>query len=181
MNRELIQAGMQLILEGLEVDRSDHNFKGTPLRYAKMLEEVFGAPDTETPVFEENYTNVVILKNHTFYTMCPHHMAFVRLKASVCYIPNGRVIGASKLMRLMHDCNRTPMTQEMLTARILERILDLTKNGNNGAGIYIEGHHDCFRARGVRSHEASMVTFKFAGQMENLENQRMFLDVVLRG
>lgn len=178
MDKHLIEQGMALILKGLNVPTDDHNFKDTPGRYAKMLEEIFGAPDTATPVFEENYTDVVILRGHTFFTMCPHHMALVTLRAAVCYIPSGAVIGASKLMRLMGDVNRFPMTQEMLTARILERILELTANGNNGAGVFLEGNHDCFRSRGVKSPSASMITFKFAGEMKNVENQRMFLDLV---
>lgn len=177
MDQLKLEVGMKLILEGLEIPLDDHNFDETPSRFAKAMSEIFGAPDTTTPVFEESYTDVVIMRGYEFHTLCPHHMFPVKLRAAVCYIPNGKVIGASKLMRLMHDCNRYPMTQEALTAKILDRILSLTEGGNNGAAVFLEGEHGCFRIRGVKSPSASMVTFKFAGKMELLENQKMFLDL----
>lgn len=178
MDKELIQQGVSMILEGLGVDKTDHNFTETPRRYAKMMEEMFDVDRTETPVFEENYTDVVILRGHVFYTLCPHHLADVRLRASVAYYPAGRVIGASKLIRLMHDCNRHPMTQEALTAAILERVKDLTDSMNNGCAVMLEGEHNCFRMRGVRSEEATMITYKFSGRFEQPEEQKLFLQMV---
>jgi GTP cyclohydrolase I len=168
-----------MLLEGLGVDPNDHNFAETPRRYAKMMEEMFDVDRTETPVFEENYTDIVILRGHVLYTLCPHHLADVRIRASVAYYPNGRVIGASKLVRLMHDCNSHPMTQEVLTDAVLRRIQELTQGMNDGCAVMLEGEHNCMRMRGVRSEEADMVTYKFSGRFKNNpEEQRLFLQMV---
>lgn len=180
MNIEKMEDAIAAFLTALGVDTNDHNFAETPRRVAKVYAEMFGAPETETPVFDENYSDVVILKGHTFFTMCPHHLLPVKLIASICYIPNGKVIGASKLMRLMHDCNDQPMTQEFLTNKILARILELTNGGNKGAAVYMEGSHGCFSCRGVKDHGATMITFRFDGEMELTENQAMFLAQVKR-
>ncbi len=165
MNKELIEQGTRLILQGLEVDPTDHNFAKTPERFAKVFEEVFTPPKTGWPVFEEDYTDMVILRGHTFWTFCPHHLLPVKIKASVAYVPDGRVIGASKLARIIHEVNVTPMTQEKLTAEVLTKLRELTSFTSKGEAVLMEGNHGCFAIRGVRS-AASMVTCKFNGVFE---------------
>lgn len=177
MDLAKIEAATKLLLEGLGVPH-DHNFHQTPHRVARMMQEIFSPPEIDIPVFDEDYTDVVVMRGHVFYTLCPHHLLPVKLRASVAYIPNGKVIGASKLMRIMHDCNRYPMTQEKLTQAVLDRILDLTNHTSSGAAIYMVGQHGCFQVRGVRSHDAEMVTYKFSGVFkEDTEQQRRFLEL----
>jgi GTP cyclohydrolase I len=164
-----------LILKGLGVDPDDHNFDRTPQRVADVYEEMFRPPDTGYPVFDEKYTDMVVLKGHDFYTLCPHHLLPVYIKCSVGYMPNGKVIGASKLMRMVADANRMPLTQEALTAMILERIDHLTAGTSKGAAIILEGEHGCFKMRGVKSHAAKMVTMKFSGSFcDSIPLQRQF-------
>jgi GTP cyclohydrolase IA len=165
VQRDKIEEGIKLVLEGLGADLADHNFSETPRRVADVYEELFTPPETGYPVFDEQYTDMVLMRGHTFYTLCPHHLLPVRLKASVAYIPNGKVIGASKLMRMMHDANRMPMTQEALTAAIQKRIWELTQGTSKGEAVHIQGWHGCFSVRGVRS-DANMVTLKYGGEFD---------------
>lgn len=180
MDTDKIAAGMRLILEGLDVPFNDgsFNFDKTPERYARALAEMFAPPEVEIPVFNESYTDDVIIKNHVFYTMCPHHMFPVKIRASIGYLPAGRVIGASKLMRMMHDVNRLPMTQEALTAGIVARVDQLTEGNNRGTIVKLEGQHGCFSVRGVKSHEASMVTLKATKEFDSGDMRRQFMDLV---
>lgn len=167
MNIEKIEQATRLLLEGLEVDLNDHNFADTPRRVAKAYAEIFSPPDIDIPVFDENYSDMVMMRNHMFHTFCPHHLLPVDLTASVAYFPRGKVIGASKLIRIMHDVNRKPMTQEALTNAIRERITDLTEGQNHGVAVFMRGQHGCFSMRGVRSHAADMVTWALSGRFES--------------
>lgn len=165
LNLELIERGARQMLIGLGVDITDHNFASTPARVAKVMAELFVPKETEWPVFDEDYTDMVMLRGHEFYTLCPHHMLPVKLTAWVAYMPNGKVIGASKLARMLHECNRHPMTQEKLTAAALESVDRLTSGTSTGAVVLLKGEHGCFRIRGVKSC-ADMVTIKSNGVYE---------------
>lgn len=165
MNLPKIEEGMKLVLEGLGVDLNDHNFNTTPKRAARVYQEMFEPKPTEWPVFDEEFTDMVVMRGHEFWTVCPHHMLPVRLVASVAYIPNGRVIGASKLIRMIHEVNTAPKTQEKLTAEIISSIDKLTEGTSAGSAAWLMGEHGCFRIRGVKS-AANMVTCKFSGDFE---------------
>lgn len=180
MNRELIEQGARLILQGLEVDVDDHNFARTPQRVADVYEEMFCPPNTGYPVFSEEYTDLIMIRGHEFYTMCPHHLLPVHIWAAVGYKPNGQVIGASKLMRMMHDVNRIPMTQERLTKEIQKRIWSLTMNTSAGEAIILKGHHGCFSMRGVKSHAATMLTVKYGGEFEQNAELRQRFEMLVR-
>lgn len=153
-----------MILKGLGVDPHDHNFERTPQRVADVYEELFDPPNTGWPVFDEQFTDMIVMRNHVFYTMCPHHLLPVEIRADVAYVPNGKVIGASKLIRMIHDANRFPMTQEALTYAIQKRIWELTNKTAQGEAVLLRGRHGCFSMRGVRSHTANMVTVKYGGK-----------------
>lgn len=180
MNHKLIEAGVAMILDGLGCDPdTDHNFADTPKRVAEMYKELFQPPDTGWPVFDEAFTDMVLMRRHTFYTLCPHHMAQVEIRASVAYMPNGKVIGASKLLRMIAEASDKPYTQEFLTYRIVEKIRELTQGTSRGEAVLLIGEHGCFRMRGVKSHDAQMVTVKFGGEFEkDQELQRRFFDLV---
>lgn len=181
MDIDRIEMGARLMLEGLGVDLQDHNFATTPQRVAKVYQEMFCPPETGWPVFEEDYTDIVIMKGHTFFTLCPHHMLPVKLRASIAYLPNGQVIGASKLVRMLHDANRLPMTQEKLTAAAIAHIDELTGFTSRGAAIMMTGRHGCFEIRGVKS-DAEMITCKFTGAFENDKDlQFRFMSLVGNG
>lgn len=159
-----IRDAVRLLLEGLGCPPEDHNFDKTPGRVAKAYAELFAPADTEWPVFDEDFTDMVVLRGYEFYTLCPHHLFPVKLRACVAYIPNGKVLGASKLARVCNDANRYPKTQEALTNDIVERLDELLEGNASGIAIQLEGWHGCFSIRGIKAHAASMVTTKLKGQ-----------------
>lgn len=173
LNMQQIEEGAFLMLKGLGVDVTDGNFATTPQRVAKVMQELFVPKETEWPVFEEDYTDLVMLRGFEFHTLCPHHMLPVKLVATVAYIPQGKVIGASKLGRMLLECNRMPMTQEKLTDMAMQSIITLTSGTCAGAAILLRGEHGCFRVRGLKS-GADMVTIKYSGtfDMDELLQQR---------
>lgn len=178
MNAFKIEAAIELLLEGLGVDIEDHNFRDTPARVAKVYKEMFVPAKSSMPVFAEEYTDIVMLRGFQFYTMCPHHLLPVKLTTSVAYIPDGKVIGASKLGRIQLECNRYPMTQEKLTFEILQKLNAITRGTASGAAIIMRGEHGCFQIRGLRCN-SDMVTIKYAGCFEADEAmQRKFMDLV---
>lgn len=175
-NRAMIERGAAYILEGLGVDITDHNFSTTPQRVADVYEELFTPPETNWAVFDEDYTDIVIVRDHLFHTMCPHHLLPVTIRAAVAYFPAGKVIGASKLMRLIDEVNRKPLTQEKLTDLICQSIKKHTSDTSLGEAVLLEGLHGCFSIRGRKSH-AGMVTMKFEGRFKDEpEWQRRFLE-----
>ena len=176
-DRLLIEQGAMLILEGLGVDLESHNFASTPARVAKVYEEMFVPKHTGWPVFDEEYTDIVIVAGHEFFTMCPHHLLPVKITAAVAYFPNGKVIGASKLMRLIDEVNTQPMTQEKLTDEICSSIKSHTEGTSLGEAVLLVGKHGCFEIRGKKS-GACMKTYKFKGCFEEPENQKRFLELV---
>lgn len=180
MDDDKIIAGARLLLEGLGVDLNDGNFATTPQRMLKVYKELFSPPDTEWPVFEEDYTDIVVMDGHKFHTLCPHHMLPVAIEASIAYVPNGQVIGASKLIRMIHDSNRGPMTQEKLTNEIIKRVDELTVGTSKGTAIILKGNHGCFSMRGVRCPFATMKTLKWSGVFEQDAWQTKFLSLVGR-
>jgi|HubBroStandDraft_1064217.scaffolds.fasta_scaffold00148_38 GTP cyclohydrolase I len=169
--------GAQLILEGLGVDLTDHNFANTPQRMLKVYKELFNHPLEEIPVFDEEYTSLVVMKHFEFVTLCPHHMLPVVIDGSIAYYPKGRVVGYSKLARIMLEANTCPMTQEKLTDTIMKRLTELVPT-SSGSALILEGKHGCTAHRGIRS-DCVMVTTKFQGVFEqDKELQMRFLGMV---
>ncbi len=181
MNRALIERGVQMIIDGLLDGEVDHNFTDTPRRVAEVYEELFvPRKANHNVVFDEDYTDMVLVRGHIFHTLCPHHLLPVELTAHLAYMPAGKVLGASKLIRLIHECNTKPMTQERLTSAILTRLNELTERTATGGACMLVGRHGCFSMRGVRSHSADMKTLKYAGVFEEPAMQQRFLDMVTR-
>lgn len=158
MNHSLVEKGVQLILKGLDCDTKDRNFAETPERYARALEELFTPKQTEWATFSESYSDFILLRGHVLWSLCPHHLLPVRMEVSVAYIPNGEVLGLSKLARVLHECNPGPILQEAFTRQVVERIDDITGD-NHGAACLVQGTHDCMQIRGVKTN-GDVVTYK---------------------
>ena len=154
---------MTLILEGLGVDRKDRNFQDTPERYARALTEMFDPPNTDLATFPESYSDFILVRDHRMYSMCPHHMLPVKLFVSIAYIPNGRVLGLSKLVRLAHECNRGPLLQEAFTKAIVGLVDKVCHP--QGVACLVEGRHGCMEMRGIHS-DSHTITYKFAGMFD---------------
>lgn len=172
MKQHLIEKGVDLILKGLEVSRNDHNYTDTPERYAKALYEMFNPQETEWATFEEAFTDFILLRGHQLYSLCPHHLFPVKFVVSLAYIPDGHVLGLSKLARLLHECNRGPLLQEAFTKQVIDKVHQICPSVQ-GVACFITGEHGCLSMRGIRS-EADFITYKLDGaflQDKNLENR----------
>lgn len=176
MNRQGVERAILALIQAAGWD-DDHNFEDTPRRYADVLEEMFTPKESGWPVFDELWTDEVIIRGHTFFTVCPHHLLPVKITASVGYIPNGKVIGASKLVRMIHDVNTKPLTQERLTALIALSIQKLTQGTSRGEAVVLTGSHGCMEIRGVKSN-GNMVTSKFTNGFDTPEMRERFFQIV---
>lgn len=169
INMSKIERGVRLILEGINADLSDRNYKGTPSRVARMYREMLSPPRNSLRTFEEHHDNMVILRGHTAFGLCPHHLLPVEMRVSLAYIPRKRVLGLSKLARAVDEHLTTPILQESLTDTIAhclhERLEPL------GVGVVIVGSHGCMRYRGVRTN-ADVITSAVTGVFRNVAGAR---------
>jgi GTP cyclohydrolase I len=160
MNREKIERGVRLLLEGLELDLSDRNLVGTPRRVARMYAEFFSPKKNNFATFPETHSNMIILRGHEIVGVCPHHLLPVRMRVYIAYIPNKRVLGLSKLARCIEGHLTRPVLQETLTddiAQDLQLRLD-----PKGVGCVVVGMHGCMRDRGVHT-SGDVVTSSMTG------------------
>lgn len=159
----------QIIKEiGENPDRE--GLKDTPKRIAKSFEKLFGGykldPKNFLTEFDgENYDEMIICKDIDFFSNCEHHMQPFFGKISIGYIPDKKIIGISKLPRIVEIFARRLQNQERLTMQIAKTLLELLKP--KGVGVVIEARHLCMTARGVEKQNAIMTTSSFNGLFKN--------------
>jgi GTP cyclohydrolase I len=186
-----IEKGMHLILRGLKKEFglkiNDQHFLDTPKRVSRAFAEIFeGVRDTEEQVnsilstaFEDDTDEMIIVNGIHVFSMCPHHFLPVELYMSIAYIPNGKILGISKLARLAEILARRPVVQEQLTYEITEC---LKKINPRGAAAYVEGQHFCMRMRGIRKSESVTVTTSVIGAFkEDQATRSEFLSLIQKG
>lgn len=172
MKEELIQDGVRLILQGLEVDPDDRNYKDTPKRFSKMMREMFIRPTPNFPTFADHYSGIILARNHVIYTLCPHHLALVDLRIDMAYLPTSEVYGLSKLGRIADSLNTKPLLQEEFT-RLLGLELDKIP-GCRGAAVVVTGNHGCMRVRGLKT-SGDVITSTHSGEFSHPEVWNNFL------
>ena len=165
---ELIRDNMETVIDVLGLDREDDSIGGTADRVAKMLvkELCYGLSYNRFPkisVFENKmkYDSMVIQKDITFHSLCEHHFVNFNGMAQVAYIPNGKVIGLSKLNRVVNFFARRPQVQERLNEQIfraLEYVL-----GTSDIAVLISAEHLCVKSRGIGDQNSGMTTSKLGG------------------
>jgi len=165
-----IKAAMREILEAVGEDPSREGLRGTPQRVAQMYEELFGGmfedPSEHLQVeFTEKYDEMVVLKDIPFYSMCEHHFLPFMGKANVAYIPNGKVVGVSKLARIVEAFARRPQVQERLTCQIAEMLMQGLQA--KGVGVVLEATHTCMTIRGVKKPGSIMMTSAMLGSFRS--------------
>jgi GTP cyclohydrolase I len=178
-----VQEHIEKIMYTLGLDLSDDSLKGTPLRVAKMyVNEIFaGLNDKHKPkmsTFENKYKygEMLVEKNITVYSTCEHHLLPIVGKAHVAYISSGRVVGLSKMNRIVDHFAKRPQVQERLTMQIvkeLQKALD-----TEDVACVIDAKHLCVNSRGIRDIESSTVTSEFGGQFKNQNLRKEFLDYI---
>ena len=176
MDREKIKKAVTMILESIGEDPSREGLKGTPDRVASMYEEIFSGigkdPAEVIKVFtEEEHDEMVMLKDIPFYSVCEHHLLPFHGKAHIAYIPEkDRLMGLSKIARLVDLYAKRPQLQERLTSQIADTIN--TAITPRGVLAVIEAEHLCTTMRGIRKAGSVMVTSAIRGAFRKNESTR---------
>ena len=161
-----IEKAVLSIIEAIGEDPNREGMVGTPRRIAEMYGELFMGLDRDpkeelTVGFEEGHREMVILRDIPFYSMCEHHLLPFYGVVHVGYIPNGPVVGASKLARVVEILSRRPQIQERLTTQIAETILEAIRP--EGVAVVIQAEHMCMTIRGVEKPGSNVVTSAMRG------------------
>ena len=163
---ERVKAAVTELLQALGEDPAREGLLDTPRRIAEMYEEIFGGrtvdpADYLNVGFEVAHDEMVILRNIPFFSMCEHHFLPFHGEAHVGYVPDGRVVGISKLARVVEGFARRPQIQEQLTSQVAEAIMQTLKP--DGVAVVIEAEHLCMTMRGVKKPGSRMVTSAMRG------------------
>jgi GTP cyclohydrolase I len=166
INVAAIQRAVRTILTAIGEDPRREGLRLTPQRVARMYAEMFSGMFEDPGVhletgFTERYDEMVVLRDIPFYSMCEHHLLPFMGRAHVAYLPKGKVVGISKLARVVELCSRRPQVQERLTSQIADLIM--TKLDAKGTGVILEATHTCMTIRGVRKPGSVMVTSAMRG------------------
>ncbi len=161
-----IEVAVRMILEAIGEDPARDGLKETPSRVARMYAELFSGL-TEDPaihlkaVFDEHHHEVVLVRDIPFHSTCEHHLMPFTGRAHVAYIPNGKVIGISKIARIVDAFARRPQVQERLTSQIADFLV--TGLTAKGVAVVIEATHTCMTVRGVKKSGSAVVTSALRG------------------
>ena len=180
---EIIALKFRDIMNVLGLDLTDDSLKGTPKRVAKMfVQETFrGLNPKNFPsitLFENKYQykQMLIEKNISVQSTCEHHFVPIIGNAHVAYISSGKVIGLSKLNRLVEYFSKRPQVQERLTVQIANELKKVLKTED--VAVFIEAEHLCVQSRGVKDIHSSTITSSFHGKFLSEATRREFLHVV---
>ena len=170
VDKQKIEQAVRLLLEGIGEDTEREGLKETPARIARMYEELMAGMDEDAAVhlsktFTSHNTGIVLEKDITFYSMCEHHMLPFYGKAHVAYIPDGKVVGLSKLARTVEVFARRLQLQEQLTDQIADALMD--ELGVKGAMVMVQAEHMCMTMRGIKKPGAQTVTTVTRGVFDN--------------
>ncbi len=163
---ERLRAAVTEIFGAIGEDGERDGLRDTPRRISEMYEEIFGGlaldPLEYLKVgFEVEHDEMVLLRNIPFYSMCEHHFLPFHGEAHVGYVPDGRVVGISKLARVVDAYARRPQIQEQLTTQIADAIMDVLHP--DGVAVVIEAEHLCMTMRGVKKPGSRMMTSAMRG------------------
>ena len=180
---DIIEEQFRRIMTVLGLDLTDDSLRNTPRRVAKMfVKEIFKGLDPankpEITLFENKYqySDMLMEKNITVKSYCEHHFVPIVGRAHVAYISNGKVIGLSKINRIVDYFARRPQVQERLTIQIaeeLKKILD-----TEDVAVFIESTHFCVTMRGVEDDHSSTITTSFHGKFKSDQRRNEFLNLV---
>jgi GTP cyclohydrolase I len=181
-----IQEAVSRILKAVGEDPERNGLKRTPERVARMYAELLSGYHTDPSVvvndaiFEVKYDEMVLVRDVEFYSLCEHHLLPFMGRVHVAYIPDGKVLGLSKIPRIVDLFARRLQVQERMTRQIADLIRDLLHP--QGVAVVVEGLHLCMMMRGVKKHNARMTTSAMHGAFRaNLATRQEFLENIGRG
>ncbi|MCI0548367.1 MAG: GTP cyclohydrolase I FolE [Candidatus Rokubacteria bacterium] len=179
---EAIATHVRGIMDVLGLDASDPNLEATDLRVARMYLEMFhgleegAAPQITTFPNEEGYQHMVMERDIPFYSLCAHHFVPFYGHAHIAYIPNERILGLSKMVRILEFYAKRPQLQERLTEQVADYLAE--KLRPKGAMVVIEARHLCVEMRGVKKSGALTVTSALRGSFHEKPVRQEFLDLL---
>jgi GTP cyclohydrolase I len=161
-----IERAVREILAAVGEDPDREGLRETPARVARMYQELFSGLHANPRVhlqkfFTEKYDEMVLVKDIAFNSMCEHHMLPFIGKAHIGYIPSGKVVGLSKLARVVEEVSHRPQVQERMTEEIANLLIEELQV--KGVAVVIEASHSCMAIRGVRKPESICVTSAMKG------------------
>lgn len=177
-----IKARYSKIIEEVGEDVTREGLLKTPERASKAMQFLTQGYDLDAEailkgaMFKEDYNNMVIVKDIELYSLCEHHMLPFFGKAHIAYIPNGHIVGLSKIPRIVDVFARRLQVQERLTDQILKCLDDTLKP--QGVAVVIEASHMCMMMRGVQKQNSVTTTSGFRGQFEKSETRNEFLKLI---
>jgi GTP cyclohydrolase I len=178
-----IESHFREIMETLGLDLTDDSLNGTPHRVAKMyVEEIFSglspANKPKIALFENKYqyNQMLIEKDITFYSNCEHHFVPIIGKAHLAYISSGKVIGLSKLNRIVNYFAKRPQVQERLTMQIAKELQDIL--GTKDVAVLIDAKHLCVSSRGIKDNSSATVSSFYDGKFLEEKTREEFLKYV---
>lgn len=183
LKMELIEKHFREIMLILGLDLSDDSLKGTPRRVAKMyIQEIFSGLDPrnkpEVALFENKYqyNQMLVEKGIQFYSNCEHHFVPIIGKAHVGYISNGKVVGLSKINRIVNYYARRPQVQERMTIQIANELKEVLQTED--VAVVIEASHLCVSSRGIQDVSSLTVTSEYCGKFNDPQLREEFMRYV---
>mgnify|MGYP000704346123 CR=1 FL=1 len=170
------------ILGELGEDINREGLEKTPERVAKAMQyltegyKMDGEEVLRSAMFKENYSEMVIVKDIELYSLCEHHMLPFFGKAHIAYIPNGKIVGLSKIPRVVDIFSRRLQVQERLTDQIVNTINKVLRP--EGVAVVIEASHMCMMMRGVQKQNSVTTTSAFRGTFKNIETRNEYLKLI---
>ena len=178
-----IEGHFREIMNILGLDLTDDSLKGTPYRVAKMyVKEIFSGlnpankPDIRLFENKYQYAEMLVEKDITFYSNCEHHFVPIIGKVHVAYISSGKVIGLSKLNRIVQYYAKRPQVQERLTIQISEEIKRAVQSED--VAVMVDAHHLCVSSRGIQDINSSTITSAYSGKFQDENKKSEFLKYV---
>ena len=169
VNKAKIEEAVSMLLEAIGEDVQREGLVETPARIARMYEEIFSGLDESSQElmakrFHVENNDMVLEKDIVFYSMCEHHLLPFFGKVHVAYVPNGEVVGLSKLARTVEVYAKRPQLQERMTNQIADAIMN--ELGAKGAMVMVEAEHMCMTMRGIKKPGSKTVTCVKRGKFE---------------
>lgn len=177
-----IKRNFSKIIDLLGEDTAREGLVKTPARAAKAMKFLTEGYEKDpkqilqSAMFSEDYNEMVIVKDIELYSLCEHHMLPFFGKAHIAYIPNGKIVGLSKIPRVVDLFSRRLQVQERLTEQVLDCINDTLKP--KGVGVVIEASHMCMMMRGVQKQSSTTTTSGFRGTFQHTDTRNEFLKLI---
>lgn len=182
IDKSKVEQAIELLLEGIGEDVNREGLIETPQRIAAMYEEIYGGMDMDPAEilkkrFKVTGSEMVIEKNITFYSTCEHHLLPFYGQVHIAYIPDGEVVGLSKLARLVEVYAKRPQIQEQMTAQIADALMDNLHP--KGVMVMAEAEHMCMTMRGIKKPGSKTQTIATRGEFKDNDSlKKQFFEMI---